>query len=90
MATAKIKVRFTENREVKDGAGNVIDKFQEGGTYELTEDSARHWLNRNAAVRVESQSQSRSAASGAADAKTDAKKTNNAGGDGKPAPGGTR
>ncbi len=47
-----MKVKFLEAREVKDGLGVVIQKFKAGQVTELSTASARHWINRNAAVEV--------------------------------------
>lgn len=82
----KMKIRFTETREVKDGEGKVKTRFQAGESYELQAASARHWLNRNAAVVVDSSAASKEVT----DAKNDQKKTDGANTGGKQAPGGSR
>ena len=46
-------VKFLEAREVKDGAGVVIQKFRAGQVVELSTASARHWINRNAATAIQ-------------------------------------
>ena len=43
------RVRFLETRVVQDGSGTT---FEAGKEYEMRVDSARHWLNRGAAVLV--------------------------------------
>lgn len=43
------KIKFTEPRRVLDHTGKVIQEFSAGEVVELSEASARHWLNRNAA-----------------------------------------
>jgi hypothetical protein len=45
------KVKFTEDREV-EAQGKIVKVFKAGEVYELPVPSARHWLKRNAAVRV--------------------------------------
>jgi hypothetical protein len=47
-----MKIEFTEPRRVLDHAGKVIQKFSAGEVVELSEASARHWLNRNVAKVV--------------------------------------
>lgn len=51
-----MRIRFTETRAVKDEIGRV---FKEGEVYDLPEDSAQHWLSRNAAVIEPDQSKPR-------------------------------
>ena len=48
-----MKVKFLEAREVEDGEGIVIQKFRAGQVVELSNASARHWINRGAAVDVQ-------------------------------------
>ena len=48
-----MKVKFLEAREVKDGLGVVIQKFKVGEIAELSTASARHWINRSAAIEVQ-------------------------------------
>jgi len=56
----KRKIRFVQNREVKDHTGAVIDRFKAGqvftvgdGPKDMAPDSARHWEHRGIAVPVE-------------------------------------
>ena len=45
------KIRFLEDREVKDGTGEG-EKFKKGQIIDLPEPSCRHWLDRGVAERV--------------------------------------
>ena len=49
MSGFRVRVKFTETREVQDGSGTV---FEEGKEYSLPVDSARHWFRRGVAVEV--------------------------------------
>lgn len=49
MAKPKVKVQFTRNYLVKDAEGT---SYNAGDIVELSEDSARHFIIRGAAVRV--------------------------------------
>jgi hypothetical protein len=51
MAHIMEKIKFTEDREV-EAQGKIVKVFKAGEIYELRADSARHWIRRNAAVRV--------------------------------------
>ena len=46
-------VKFLEAREVADGEGVVYQRFKAGCVYELSTASARHWINRSAALEVQ-------------------------------------
>jgi len=48
-----MKVKFLEAREVADGEGVVYQRFKAGQVYELSTASARHWINRSAALEVQ-------------------------------------
>ncbi len=48
-----MNVKFLEAREVCDGEGIVYARFKAGHVYELSTASARHWINRAAAVEVQ-------------------------------------
>ena len=52
-----MKVKFLEAREVRDGEGVVIQKFRAGQVIELSTASARHWINRGAALDVQAAAQ---------------------------------
>lgn len=49
MAAKKVKVRFLVDRTVQDEEAQF---FAAGETYDLTEDSAEHWLKRGVAELV--------------------------------------
>ncbi len=48
-----ITIKFVEDKSVLDGEGNVTSKFKSGQVVELSTASARHWLNRGAALEVQ-------------------------------------
>lgn len=50
--SSKTKIRFVADRVVKDHNGRIIDRFKQGQVVELSDASARHWLNRQIAVLV--------------------------------------
>ncbi len=52
-----MKVKFLEAREVLDGEGMVIQKFRAGQVVELSNASARHWINRGFAFDVQAAAQ---------------------------------
>lgn len=52
MPEKTMKIRFTEPRRVLDHNRRVVAKFSAGEVVELSEASARHWLNRNIAKIV--------------------------------------
>jgi len=59
MPETKRKIRFVQNRQVKDHTGAVIDSFKAGqvftvgdGPKDMAPDSARHWEHRGVAVEV--------------------------------------
>jgi len=43
------RVTFRENREVKDHTGKVVQSFEAGKTYEMTDDIAYRWTRRQVA-----------------------------------------
>lgn len=47
-----MRIRFLEDREVKDHNGLVVESFRAGEVVELSTTSARRWLKRNAAQQV--------------------------------------
>lgn len=47
-----MKIKFLEAREVLDGDGAVTQKFRAGQVVELSNASARHWINRGVAEIV--------------------------------------
>ena len=47
-----MRIRFNEDRDVRDHLGVVVQSFRAGEVVELSTASARHWLNRNAAELV--------------------------------------
>lgn len=47
-----IKVRFIVDREVLDGAGNVVQHFKAGEVVNLPASSARRWVRRSIAEEV--------------------------------------
>lgn len=51
-AEKKEKIRFVEDRVVRDHNGDVIDHFKTGQVKEMGASSARHWLNRGVAVEA--------------------------------------
>lgn len=53
MPEKTMKIRFIQDRVVKDHDGNVIDTFRAGQVKELAEASARHWINRGVAVEIQ-------------------------------------
>lgn len=52
MNEPKQKIRFVQDRLVKDHTGAVIDHFKTGQVKEMGAASARHWLNRGVAVEA--------------------------------------
>jgi hypothetical protein len=46
-------VRFTEDKDVRDHLGRVVQSFRAGQVVELSAASARRWLRRHAAVEVQ-------------------------------------
>ena len=46
------KVTFTENREVKDHEGKVVQSFEAGKTYDMTDDIAYRWIRRQVAYKA--------------------------------------
>ena len=48
-----IEVKFLEAAEVKDGGGVVIQAFKAGQVKEMSNASARHWINRGIAFDVQ-------------------------------------
>lgn len=63
-----LKIKFVEAREVLDGDGVVIQRFKVGQVVELSNASARHWLNRGAALDVRAEAQAAREAVKAAEA----------------------
>lgn len=56
MSGFRVRVKFTETREVQDGSGTI---FEEGKEYSLAVDSARHWFRRGVAVEVPAEASKR-------------------------------
>jgi hypothetical protein len=47
-------LRFTEDREVKDHEGKVVEAYEAGKTYPFENaSSVQHWLNRQVAEEVD-------------------------------------
>jgi hypothetical protein len=44
-----MRIRFTQDRTTKEA---VPQTFKKGKSYDLSEASARHWLNRNVAIEA--------------------------------------
>ena len=46
------KVTFTENREVADHTGKVVQSYKAGKTYDMTDDIAYRWIRRQVAYEA--------------------------------------
>ena len=53
MTSAKMRVRFLEDREVRDGQGRLLAAYQVGDEVKLPLASARRWLRRGVAEAVD-------------------------------------